>query len=352
MQGKLMKGLAATLIILAAAAGFVYVEGVQHTLAIALWSWSDPYFDVQEAYDPVENCGGADVCVSGPMRVLTFNVLCRLCQKPGWQDWDQRLPELRAIIWGYEPDLIGFQELGGRQDLAELLEGRPEFEYIAYEFGPWTYADSALAYDAARFEALDSGQLWLNPHETLPFGFGWRALSMPRYMTWAHMREKETQFEFLFVNTHFDNNGPNKEASAVLANEVFGRIAARMPVLMTGDFNTPLDTERYERLITGGDGLPEFTNTSTLAMQRRFTGPDWQQEDAPGTDYMEESRLIDHIFVGGPVTADVSLWELNRAVYGARNWRPSDHPAVFAEMTLTLREEAAPAPGASSEQAR
>ncbi len=321
---------------------FVYFQGVQYTLATLTNSWSNPYFN-SSRIDPALNCKSAPACASGPIRVLTYNVLCRICTKagshPDYDDWDVRVPHLREMVADYSPDLVGFQELGGNQDIAELNPDKERYAAQSYEFGPWKYADAALFYRKDRFEAVESGQFWLNPKPGLPMGFAWVPLTMPRFINWVHLRQKSNGFEFLYMNTHFDNDGPNKETSAGLVHDTFGPHAGRLPIIFTGDFNTNYDTQRYHNLQFGLDGREAvFINAADLAPQREeIPAVVTANTTVPGKRIQNIANIIDHIFIAGPWEKKVNRWVVDRRVYAPQNRPPSDHPAVFAEVEFALR---------------
>lgn len=329
------------LLLLAAFAGFVWVQGIQYSLALVTNSWNNPYFD-SGAIRGEQNCHAAESCGSGPIRVLTYNVLCRACtsgsSKPEYENWYARLPHLQELTREYAPDLVGNQEIGGWKDINEINPDPALFAPVAHEFGPWVYGDAVLFYRTDRFDLIDSGQFWLSPKPHLPMGFGFITLSVPRYISWAHLRQKDNGFEFLFLNTHFDNNGPNKEPSAVLVNRVFGEHVSRLPVIFTGDFNTTHDTERYRNLLYGDDDAPEFVNSADLAPQMEEfprNSPLTPAETGEIRDNLD--HLIDHILLGGHFGKTVHRWVVDRRGYGPLNMPRSDHPAVFAEVEFTVR---------------
>jgi len=319
----------------------VAFQGPQHLFALATGGWGRLPGETA-LIDVTENCAGQAACESGLIRVLTFNVLCRVCtesdRKPGYEPWYVRLPYLREIIRYYEPDLIGFQETGGSQDLEELNPDSERFAWLAFHEGGLLYGDAALLYRRDRFELLDSGQFWLNPNFRLPFGFGWKPLSMPRYVNWARLRNRENGFEFLFLNTHFDNNSPNKEPSAVFVHDVMRVPALHLPIIMTGDFNTQGDTQRYQNLVRGSDPEPLLKEAAELAAVRELVPPAYPDESVAPAEPDLFLRQIDHIFLGGPGTWEVTRWAVDtRAGGSAKNIQPSDHPAVFAEVRCVLR---------------
>lgn len=333
---KWLKRLAILVAVLVILALYIRNDGIQYTMGLVLGSFGNPYFD-PAPYPTDKNCAGAAQCASGPLRVMTYNVLCRICDKnrPAFDPWTERLPHLCERIAKYDPDLLGMQELGGYADLEDFRKALPQYDYVTYKFGKWAYGDCALYYRKDRFEVLDSGQMWLTPNPTLPFSTAWR-LAMPRYVNWAYLRQKKDGFQFLFVNTHFDNASVNKEPAAGLFAKTFNPIAAQMPVIVTGDFNTDTTVQRYQNIL--GEGPGKLEDTCDLAPAKELVSDASVKGIAEEMDGAHDAaKAIDHIFVGGPVKKEVFRWVIDSTVYGPDKKSPSDHPSVFAEINLTLR---------------
>ena len=315
---------------------FVYNHGIQYSLAIMTLSLRNPYFDGDQ-YAPERNCNGAAPCSSDEVRVLTYNVLCRICDKEEYDPWDVRIAYLRDLVERYDPDLIGSQELGGWKDMEEFLPEEDIYGMVTFEFGPWTYGDSALFYRKSRYEVLDSGQFWLSPKPNLPFGFSWINLSAPRYLTWAMMRDLHNGFTFLFMNSHVDNNTLNKENSAPLIFKTFSPHAERMPVIFTGDFNTNPTTDRYHVFKKGHTDAVVFHNTADLVDFREIQVYSPETAGPVGTaEFDRFEHMIDHIFLAGPVEKEVLQWVADWNTYGDLQRNASDHPALFAVVRMTL----------------
>ncbi|MFA7693409.1 MAG: hypothetical protein GX117_15150 [Candidatus Hydrogenedentes bacterium] len=330
-----LKVVAITAVVVLLFSIFTYFQGIQYTIALLTGSLRDPYFD-HTPYSPEQNCAGAAACDSGAIRILSYNVLCRVCVKDEFDPWSVRIEHLRGLVERYDPDLIGTQELGGWEDIQEFLPEGDVYGTVSFEFGPWTYADSALFYRHAKYELLDSGQFWLSPKPGLPFGFGWLKLSMPRYVCWACLRDRSNGFTFLFLNSHFDNNGVNKKETGQLVHDSFGPHAERLPILFTGDFNINPTTDYYAALQRGGTDTVTFVNAADLVPRLEM------QEYVPGSpdpvntvDFPFFNRAIEHLFVTGPLPATVNRWIMDYNIYGeAQKWA-SDHPALYVELAFS-----------------
>jgi len=306
---------------------FLRLQGIQYMAAYTGYGFAKPL--PTTVYPPTTG-SKQQACASGPIKVLSYNVLYgsafiedmaarfRNGDTGGYLPWSVRLPEIRARIADYDADLIGLQETHTDADIAMIVPP-DEYSLVSYHLGGFQYGDSALLFRTERFRLLDSGQLWLGPTPDLPLALGYRPLSVIRYANWALLKEKATGFTFLFVNTHFDNAGGNKEPSSTLFRERITRLAQNLPMIVTGDFNSKATAGRY-RVFTGGDQTPPLlTNAYTLA----------QQPAVPPKEH-PDSR-IDHILAGGPCRVVAADWHIDRRLMA--NGNPlSDHDPVLVKL--------------------
>jgi endonuclease/exonuclease/phosphatase family metal-dependent hydrolase len=323
--------------LIAASAIFISNDGIQYVLAFATNSFSKPLPSPEEIAQ-APNCDGAALCESGWIKVMTYNVLCRICDKDGYDSWDERTPHLQEMIMKYDPDLFGSQELGGNADIAQIQTWFPDYECVTFKFGKWTYADCALFFRKDRFDSLKSGQFWLGSNPNLPFAHSNKAISMPRYVNWVLLRQKSNGFRFLYVNTHFDNSGCNKNPSALFYAKMFRPIAKVLPIIATGDFNTYSEEERYTDIKGGKGDEAFFQDVYDLAQSKELLNnlpPDVKPKDLE--EFINPVKTIDHVFLAGPVKMDVARWIQDATVYAPNNRWPSDHPAVYAEVNLKLK---------------
>lgn len=263
----------------------------------------------------------------GPIElcVMTYNILFAF-PNPEYDPWSVRKEHVAAVIMSHDPDLIGLQEPLPNQvrDLHELCPG--------YE-GAWLdyFPDSTIFYKADRFEKLAEGHYWLSPTPDVAFSIGFGNF-FPRMVIWARLREKTTGREFLFVNTHFDNTSPSQERSAPLFLERTEELAGRLPVVITGEFNSRPEREAYHILvegISGPDGGAPFRIEDTYDFALRHEA--LVRDDDPRI-FDPESR-IDHIFVAN-YRATCELWAVDMYTYDVPGKDPSDHFAVVAHIEV------------------
>lgn len=323
---------------------FAYNDGIQYVLTRLSSATGNPYFNVQQ-YAHLPNCNGEAHCTSGTIKVVSYNILCRQCNDPGSESWQQRISPTGELLRRYDADLIGLQEPIAKQDVQTLLKlagSEGEYAYTSYAIGDWEYPDSALLYRKSRFDLLDSGQIWLSPKPTVPLSKAWKAFSIPRYVNWAYLQEKNSAFRFLFINTHFDANGANKEAAALLFAETFGAFDRDIPMIVTGDFNISRDSRRFANLQGKRGAEVIFTAVEDLSeVTDRVSGTAPHALSVQPVTQAAIDQQIDHILVAGPVVAEVNRWVIDRTSYGEQQLYTSDHPLIFAELSLTLKTSGA-----------
>ena len=273
------------------------------------------------------------ICQSQPIRVLTFNVrygsdFIEAMRRPlgasapgDYQPWSVRYPEIKKLIDNYSPDVIGLQEMHTDKDIAHIVQLN-RYTLSTYHLKEFEYGDAALLFKTERFDLLDSGQLWLGPNSTLPLSLGFKPFAMIRYINWVVLREKNSRFSFLFLNTHFDNNPENKEKSADLFYTHFADLIGAYPIILVGDFNTKAVTDRYQRLIGAKDNTPLLINAYDLDVSI----------DPAETAHPNE--LIDHILVGGPCKTTANNWLVDKQTL-PNGETLSDHFPVFAQVQFT-----------------
>ena len=266
------------------------------------------------------------------LRVMTFNVLCSFCGSEGYDPWSQRLEYFEDLFSRHDPDLIGLQELFTPDEVQAIIAGTPGYEAIFFEgvMGPLMldfYPDAAILYRKDRFSVVESGFYWLSETPDEAWSAGWAETNLPRLVAWAHLRQSEVGRDLYFATTHFDNNPPNQDMSAPLFVERSRSWAEKMPVILTGDFNSQPTDLAYATLV-GDAGDLTLLNAFDLAEQWSV---DHNQDQEPEWDPIHR---IDHIFVAGDHPWTVPWWVVDLYIYGSDGLYPSDHFAMVTEIVL------------------
>jgi endonuclease/exonuclease/phosphatase family metal-dependent hydrolase len=218
----------------------------------------------------VDLAGAADA-LPAPIRVMTFNLRYGTADD-GQNSWERRRELVAAVIEDFAPDILGTQEcLAFQRDF--LQQGRIDHQVIAAgrDDGGEEGEMCALFVDGRRFAVLDAGHFWLSETPEVVGSRGWDA-ALPRLATWARLADALAGGrELLVVNTHWDHVGEQaRRESARLLRARAAALAPGAPVLVMGDFNTPIDAGGPDdpgRLLRegGGDGLPPLLDTFAAA---------------------------------------------------------------------------------------
>lgn len=267
---------------------------------------------------------------SSAINIMTFNI--RFANPDdGYNYWNNRTDLVKSMIQYHEADIIGLQE-ALRSQLDDFTKMLPNYEWFGVcrtdgstnpnpdnEF-------SAILYRKDRFERLDGATFWLSETPDKVGSKAWDA-ALPRIVTWAKFRDKQSGKTFFHVNTHFDHVGVKaREESAKLILEKIASIAKDAPVVLTGDFNCN-ETEAPYRAITNTSDK-RFLKDAMLISKTPHHGPlsTWSGFNFPGVP----GRRIDFIFVNDKI-------QVQKHAILAESWSgrfPSDHLPVLAKLVI------------------
>lgn len=214
----------------------------------------------------------------------------------GINTWEHRREWLAESISFFEGDIVGAQEVLHSQ-LKDLLSLLPEYAYVgvARDDGRTKGEFSPILYRKDRFELLQNETFWLSDTPEKVGSVGWDA-ALPRIVTWAKFRDRNTGKIFCFFNTHFDHKGEQarRESAKLIASKV-KKIAGNLPAFITGDFNSTPDSEAYGVM----DADEDIFNTSEKA--EKSYGPDFTFNGWKINPDPEKHHVIDYIFFKGNI---------------------------------------------------
>ena len=253
------------------------------------------------------------------LTVATFNV--RVDIDPSPNTWAERLPRCRALLQQIDADLIGLQEPLIHQveslildsDYAFIGGGRTDFRREG-EF-------SCILYRKSRFECLANGTFGLSENPEVPgyrsWGSGWG-----RIATWGLFRDKRTGREFVYYNTHLDNESETARREGIkMIVAHAGEHAEGKPVILSGDFNAFPDSETYKTAAALLRDTRCVSETLPGGTERSFHGY------GARTDF---AKPIDFIFVSPEFR--VLSYRTDTTVFDGRC--ASDHYPVVVKMAL------------------
>lgn len=267
-----------------------------------------------------------------PLTVLTYNI--RYANpRDGDNIWENRREAMVAYVNRTNPDVIGFQEVepAQRAYLAERLT-----DYAWYGVGRNAAHDEGegtpIFYRRSRFDVLDRGTFWLSTTPETPGSKGWDA-ALPRVASWIKVRDRRTDGTLLLVNTHFDHMGPTARLeSAHLLTRRIDDLAragtARLPVILTGDFNCRPDSEPYAAVTKPANAALTMIDTQQLSRTPHQGG----DSTTNAFTAISPGATIDYVFV-----RDVARVESHRVEDPRINGRfVSDHQPLVAVIEAGL----------------
>ncbi|MBA7570354.1 hypothetical protein ES708_12103 [subsurface metagenome] len=218
-----------------------------------------------------------------------------------------------------------------RDQVDDLAERLPEYEWfgIGRDDGKDAGEFMTVFYRKDRLELLEESTFWLSETPDKP-GFGWDA-ACNRVVTWGKFRDRASGKEFFLFNTHFDHRGEvaRRESAKMLLTKV-ADIAGTSPIVVTGDFNSRLDSEPY-RIIIGDqttDSGVKLIDSRTVSRYGHHgpsaTFSSFKSAGKPG------DSPIDYIFIRNGVSV-IQHGTLSDTFDGRY---PSDHMPVLVEIEI------------------
>ncbi|NMA95367.1 MAG: endonuclease/exonuclease/phosphatase family protein [Clostridiales bacterium] len=268
---------------------------------------------------------------------MSFNIRNQNDSDKGVDSWDSRKEKTASVLRFHNVDIVGLQEVFKGQ-LEYLCSELKDYDYIGVgrDDGREKGEYIPILYRRERLNLLDWGVFWLSETPDIRGSKGWDAVCI-RITTWGRFKDKATDREFYFFNTHFDHRGQvaMEQSSHLLLNKI-EKIAGNMPSLTVGDFNNTPDSKVYDILTNTEEmGIKDARNISRHGHHgcnfsfHGFRGLDLFKE-LEGDPEAQRQRLIDYIFVKNKV--DV----INHGIL-PDNWNgefPSDHLPIVADIIL------------------
>ncbi|MES2092574.1 MAG: endonuclease/exonuclease/phosphatase family protein [Actinomycetota bacterium] len=270
-----------------------------------------------------------DIPLLGPvaapqLHVMSFNIRRRMPRRlPGSPDrWSRRRPLISRLLEAEVPTILGVQE--ALPDQAGFVRHALGERYRSVGFGRNANQRGEgcpLFYDAERLRLLHWEQTALSDTPSVAGSTTW-GNKVPRVLVDATFLDRATGHEFRALNTHFDHRSRlARMNSATLVRTLVA--SGPLPTIVTGDFNTSVDSLPYEAIIAENT----LVDTWDVAVER--------VTDAWGTfpDYRRprlDRKRIDWILTTPGIS--VSRTGINVARFDG-GW-PSDHAPVQAIITL------------------
>lgn len=213
---------------------------------------------------------------------MTYNLRLDI-SSDGVNQWGNRKEKVYTLLKKYQPDIIGTQE-GFQNQLEDIVQNINQYAYIGVgrDDGKTAGEYSAIIYNKEKFEVLDQKTFWLSETPEVPGSKSWDA-AITRIATWAKMKDKKSKKTFFILNTHFDHIGNEARLkSAQLIKSKLVELAGKLPVIVTGDFNSePTDAPYLSMIDINGYMLKDAGHTSEIGTYCTFavSGPPCKRID-------------------------------------------------------------------------
>jgi len=199
------------------------------------------------------------------LHVMSFNVRVGSDGLP--DPWPDRRAAAATVINDERPTVIGTQEglYPQLRDLASDIPSSYDWIGIGREGGSRGEI-AAIFYDTRRLEPREFDHFWLSDTPSVVGSATW-GNQVVRMATWVRFHDRRTDREFLVLNTHLDHavEGARRKGAQLISR----RLAATsdIPIIVTGDFNTPAEASESYRTLTTDTGLCD----TWLAAEKRLT---------------------------------------------------------------------------------
>lgn len=181
------------------------------------------------------------------MNIMSFNI--KNDSYLSLNKWKKRKKVALAIINKYQPDIIGLQELTEDRmvDFASLNKYRIVGENRNKKFNILN-EKSAIAYDASKYQLLDSKTIWLSKTPLIRGSKNIMSI-FPRICTYARLQDNNGKIINVF-NTHLDHLFPFVRYDECLYLAKFIKENSNdHHVIIMGDFNTNIKSKALNYLL-------------------------------------------------------------------------------------------------------
>jgi len=209
-----------------------------------------------------------DLTLNAPLRETIQTEIIKVMSFNVWVSQKSAERDARVIqmINNYMPDVLGVQEASPAW-MSTLKNNLKAYACVGLgRDGGSKGEHSAVFYLKDKFTLIDQGTKWLSDTPNVVSKYDESSLN--RIYSYAVLKRNSDGKIFVHVNTHFDHTSDTaraKQATSLIKG--VAELAAKYPVIMTGDFNTTKGTNAYGTIINGG-----FVNSSEIAGVKQGDG--------------------------------------------------------------------------------
>ncbi len=204
--------------------------------------------------------------------------------------WANRKEAVAKLIKTKSVHVLGVQE-ALYQQVIDLQQTLPHFDWVGVgrDNGGQHGEFMAIFYDKDALELIEHGHFWLSETPHIAGSCAWET-ACPRMVTWAKLKEKQTEQVFYHFNTHLDHKSRQaRRESIYLLNKKISEIAGQTRAILTGDFNlTPKEAE-YTLL------TDYFTDLRTKFPEKNFNNSTFNNFGQQGVSGMTIDFIFAHL---------------------------------------------------------
>ena len=250
--------------------------------------------------------------------IMSYNIKCDFpasTDEERQNSWKNRAECVSEILNTYKPPIIGMQEVKRSQAyyMNRFLIGYKSV--LVYRENTPLAESTPIFYREDLFELVKTETFWLSETpQTVSISWGSK---YHRICTFAVLKDKRTNMEFLVANTHLDNGGDSITINQMKV--ILSKIQDyNLPTLLMGDMNSRIETKTIKEAKTVMSDLGEGCDEEYAGTVNLF-------------DYslVKFTRKIDWIFQT-PNAFTVNKYKIVQDKVDGRY--PSDHFPIYAEI--------------------
>ena len=244
----------------------------------------------QRSAAPVAMADEAAQSGDGSLKIMTFNL--RYASNKAPNAWPVRRPVMKECIKSVDPDVFGTQE-GLYPQLKDIEQDLGDYAWIGVGRDGGSHGEfMAVFYKKSRLEPLEYDYFWLSDTPNVVASTTWGNTNR-RMVTWVKFRDRQTNKQFYFWNTHLDHQIQTaREKAAELIRKRVEALGMSLPIILVGDFNAKAKSNKAYDILTEGGFFKDAWTAEEAGTFHGFTGK------------AENLGRIDWIFTRGEVTAE------------------------------------------------
>ena len=283
---------------------------------------------------------GTDNGGSNSFRLMSFNILrADLPTDAPERHWENRKASCLAMIAADSPDILGLQECTSVQR-NDILNAFPKYGAVGVSVeGDKISAYPAISsnpifYDGNKFLLEDWGTFWLSKTPETIGSHTWY-YNKPRTATWARFKVKGTDFHFVCICLHLQDNTSKLDGQYEGQGSTYGPRCRSMELQVVVSKLGEINPDGYPMVVFGDcnangteDAFNELREGFSLA-RIRATNADSGRTYNGFSPSGNSDKTIDNIFYKG---FSASTFAVDRNEYAGVTYI-SDHYPVYVDLT-------------------